>query len=411
MRPVPRPVPGDRTQGPSPHRARAAVVVLFFTAGAVMGGWSGRIPTVKAQLGLDDARWGLVVLAMPLGTLLALLVLTRVIARTGPRVLALPGAALLLLTAPLAAGSSSVAVLAAALAVQGCATGLLFGPMNALAVTVERRYGRSIMSSFHAWFSIGQLGGGLAGVLAGRLGTAPWQQLVVCHVVLAVALCCTASAVPRAPRPAAAPGGAGGRRARGRPTRQIVLLAVIALLGAVTEGSAVQWSAQYSVSIGASVATGSLTLVCFSLSIALTRTVGDRLVDVLGRVRFLRISALTTAAGVLLAVAGGSVPTALAGFALVGVGCGCVFPTVMGLAGNQPGIAPGRAVTFVNLGEWPAFFVGPPLVGFLAEAFSLRAALGALVVTSLLVAALAGRVRVPAADPAVGGLSPSSSRT
>lgn len=382
-------------------------MVLFLTAGAVMGGWAGRIPSVKAQLGLDDAQWGLVVLAMPLGTLLALLVLTRVITRTGPRALALPGAAALLLAAPLAAGSSSVAVLVAALAAQGCATGLLFGPMNALAVTVERRYGRSIMSSFHAWFSLGQLGGGLAGVLAGRLGTAPWQQLAVCHVVLALALGATAAAVPRTPRPA--PGRPAGRP--GRPTRQIALLAVIALLGAVTEGSAVQWSAQYSVSIGASLATGSLTLVCFSLAIALTRTVGDRLVDVLGRARFLRVSALTTAAGVVLALAGGSVLTALAGFALVGVGCGCVFPTVMGLAGNQPGTAPGRAVTFVNLGEWPAFFIGPPLVGLLAEASSLRAALGVLVVTSLLVAALAGRVRVPAADPAGGGLSPSSSRT
>ncbi len=67
-------------------------------------------------------------------------------------------------------------------------------------------------------------------------------------------------------------------------------------------------------------------------------------------------------------------------------------------------------MTFVNLGEWPAFFVGPPLVGALAEVTSLRAALGLLVVTSLLVAVLARWIRVPAVDgPAP--VSPSSSRT
>jgi MFS family permease len=391
------------------RQARVAVLVLFVVAGAVTGGWAGRIPTVKADLGLSDAQWGLVVLAQPVGTLLALLLLTRVIGRTGPRVLALTGAALLLAIAPAAAASPTPAVLVVALAVQGAAVGLLFGPMNALAVVVERRYGRSTMSSFHAGFSAGQLGGGLAGVAAGAAGVDPWVQVLVCNAVLAVALVATRRAVPPGETDPARP--APGRPARReRPTRQVVLLAVLALLGAITEGSAVQWSAQFSVSLGAGVAVGSLTLVCYSLAIALTRLVGDRLVDRLGRVRFVQVSAATTAAGVLLAVLAGTVPAALVGFALVGFGCGCVFPTVMGLAGNQPDIAAGRAVTWVNLGEWPAFFVGPPLVGALAEVSSLRAALGLLVVTSLLVALLARWIRVPA-GPLASPVSPSSSRT
>ncbi|PRY18408.1 MFS transporter [Kineococcus rhizosphaerae] len=397
MHPAP---PTAATTGP--RRSRVAVVVLFVVAGAVMGGWSGRIPTVKADLGLSDAQWGLVALAMPLGSLVALLVLTRVIGRTGARALALPGAAALLVVAPLAAVSPSAGFLAPALALQGASTGLLFGPMNALAVDVERRYGRSIMSSFHAWFSVGQLTGGLAGAAAGLLGVDPWLQLTVCDVALAVALCSTASAVPR-PHAAQLTGQRTGQRTgpwtrpapRERPTPQIVLLAALALLSAVTEGSAVQWSAQFSVSLGAGVATGSLTLVCYSLAIALTRSFGDRVVDRVGRRRFVQLSALTTAAGVVVAVGGGTVPAALLGFALVGLGCGCVFPTIMGLAGNQPDISPARAVTYVNLGEWPAFFLGPPLVGALAEVSSLRWAMGLLVVTALAVALLARRIRVP----------------
>ncbi len=398
-----RPVPATPPTTVSPLRARSAVVTLFLIAGAVMGGWSGRIPTIKHQLGLSDAGWGLVVLAQPAGTLLALLVLTRVISRTGPRALALPGAVLLLVVVPLAAASPSPAFLVPALALQGLATGLLFSPMNALAVTVERRYGRSIMSSFHAWFSVGQLGGGLAGALAGHLGTDPWVQIAICDLVLAVVLCVTATALPRGAEAPLA-GGSGPAPRRARPTRQIVLLAGLALLAAVTEGSAVQWSAQYSVSLGATVATGSLTLVCYSLAIALTRSFGDRLVDRFGRVRFIRFSATVTATGVLLAVLTGSVPLALVGFALVGLGCACVFPTIMGLAGNQPDVPAGRAVALVNLGEWPAFFLGPPVIGLVAELSSLRFALGLLVVTSAFVAVLAGRIRVP--EPAHVGAVP-----
>ena len=395
-------MPATHPTAVSPLRARSAVVTLFLIAGAVMGGWSGRIPTIKEQLGLSDAGWGLVVLAQPAGTLLALLVLTRVISRTGPRALALPGAVLLLVVVPFAAASPSPAFLVPALALQGLATGLLFSPMNALAVTVERRYGRSIMSSFHAWFSVGQLGGGLAGALAGHLGTDPWVQIAICDAVLAVVLCATATALPRGSE-ANVVGAAGAVPRRERPTRQIVLLAGLALLAAVTEGSAVQWSAQYSVSLGAAVATGSLTLVCYSLAIALTRSFGDRLVDRFGRVRFIRFSATVTAAGILLAVLTGSVPLALVGFALVGLGCACVFPTIMGLAGNQPDVPAGRAVALVNLGEWPAFFLGPPVIGLVAELSSLRFALGLLVLTSSMVAVLAGRIRVPVLAGAAGG--------
>jgi MFS family permease len=390
------PVPAPRPNTVAPSRARAAVVVLFLTAGAVMGGWSGRIPTIKQQLGLSEAQWGLVVLAQPAGTLLALLVLARIVSRTGPRALALPGAVLLLVVAPVAAASPSAAHLAPVLALQGMATGLLFSPMNALAVDVERRYGRSIMSTFHAWFSIGQLGGGVAGAVAGHLGVDPWLQIAVCNLALAIALACTAVSLPRG-RQNRAPAETRETSRREPPTRQLLLLAVLALLAAMTEGSAVQWSAQYSVSLGAGVATGSLTLVCFSLAIALTRSFGDRLVDRFGRVRFVRVSATVTAAGVLLAVLTGSVPGALVGFAFVGVGCACVFPVIMGLAGNQPDVPAGRAVALVNLGEWPAFFLGPPLIGLVAEVSSLRLALGLLIVTSALVAVLAGWIRVPAA--------------
>jgi MFS family permease len=369
-----------------------------------MGGWAGRIPTVKSELGLDDATWGLLLLAQPIGTFLVLLLLPRLVTRTGARALALPGAVALLVIAPVTASSGRPWALALCLLLQGMAVGLLFSPMNALAVLVERAYRRSIMSTFHAWFSIGQLSGGLAGVLAGSAGISPGVQLATTSVILAVPLAATARAVPddrpdHTARRQSDEGTARRRRRRPMLTRQLVLLAGIALLSSINEGSATQWSAQYSVSLGASVAVGSLTLVCYSMSIALVRLRGDRLVERIGRARFVTISAAVAAVGLGVALAVGTVPMALVGFALLGLGSGCIVPTVIGLAGNQPGVPSAAGVAMISLGEWPAWFLGPPIIGLLAEAMTLRGALSLVVLSATTIALLATRIVVPTVHP------------
>ena len=126
------------------QRSRLSVTVLFLLAGSVFGGWAGRTPLNQGSA--RPQRWpvGLVILAVPIGTLLALMLLTRLITRTGARLLAVPGAVVLLLITPLAALSTSRRALVCA----GRAAGLLFSPMNAFAVLVERDYPKSSKNSF-----------------------------------------------------------------------------------------------------------------------------------------------------------------------------------------------------------------------------------------------------------------------
>jgi MFS family permease len=371
------------------------VSVLFLLGGAAFGGWAGRIPTIKGALGLSDAQWGLVILASPVGSLLGLLLVTRLVPRLGSRALAIPGALLLLVMTPIAAASPSPWVLAPLLLVQGLAGGLLFSPMNALAVLVERRYRRSILSSFHAWFSVGQLGGGLVGAAAGALRVPPTVQFVATNLLLAALLALTARALPRdRPPPGAqrARPGAGAARTRFLPP-QLLLLAVITLLTGINEGGALQWSAQYAVSLGATIAVGALTLSCFSLAVGVSRFLGDRVVERIGRVPFVRLSACVSALGMGIALLSGTVPLALVGFALLGLGSGCISPTVFALGGNQPGVPAGRGVAVISLGEWPAFLLGPPVIGGLAELVTLRGALGLLVVSAVGIGLLATRVK------------------
>lgn len=386
----------------SNSRARLAVSTLFLLVGLMVGSWAARIPGVRSQVVVDDAQWGLILLAAPLGTLTALVVVTKLIPRTGSRLLALVGGFLVLLVVPATTASQHVWVLAALLLLQGVSTGLVVTPMNALAVVVERSYKRRIMSSFHACFSLGQLSGAGIGAVCASLGVTPVQQLVPTGLVMLVAFVITQRWIPR-DRPVSAPtravpaGPAATTEPRTRTVSpQLALLAAIALLSSISEGAAVQWSAQYgAVTVGAGAGIGALVFSSFSVAMTVSRLFGDRVVGRVGRIPFIRISALTAATGMAVGLGVGSTWSAFVGFALLGVGCACLVPTVIGLAGNQPGLSAGRGVAVVSFGQWPAFLIGPPLIGALAGLTGLRVALGVTVIAGILVAVLAGRIREP----------------
>lgn len=392
------------TQAPThpvvPRRSRAAVSLLFALMGVTMGSWAARIPGVRAQVGVDDVQWGLIILAAPAGSLITLLIVTRLIGTVGARRLVLPGAVAVLVVVPVTAASGRIDVLLVAVFLQGAATGLLATPMNALAVLVERDYRRPIMSGFHAVFSLGQLTGGLAGAVAADLGISPARQLSGSGVLLGAALLAMARWVPRdhpaltGPSSPAAKGAT--RRGRRVITPQLLLLAAIALLSSINEGAAVQWSAQYGAVAGAAGASvGALVFSTFSVAMTAARLRGDRLAGRWGRVRFVRLSALLAGVGMAAGLVWGGTAGAFLAFALLGVGSGCIIPTVMALAGNQPGIAAGQGVAVASLGQWPAFLLGPPVIGALAGVVGLRWGLGLVVVSALLISALAGRLRDP----------------
>lgn len=365
--------------------------------GTTTGSWAARIPGVRDQVQISDAQWGLANIAATAGSLVSLIIVMAVVVRTGPRRLALTGGTLLLFTAPLAASSTGIVPLMSALALQGAATGLLSGPMNAQAVEVERRYRRRIMSSFHACFSLGQLTGGLLGTLASHAGIRPAWQLAGSGVVLGVVLLSTYRGLPadRSGPPSDRP--AHRVPLRKRLTPQLALLAVIALLASINEGSASQWSAQYTANaLGAGAAAGAATYTCYTVAMTLSRSAGDRLVNRLGRRRFLQLSELLVIVGFGGALVAGTPLAAAIGFAVLGLGSGCIVPSVMGLAGNQRTVAPGEGVALVSLGQWPAFLVGPPLIGGIAGLVGLRFALFALVGAAALIVVLATWVRVPA---------------
>ncbi len=389
-------LPPALTTDPTLPRARAAVCVLFALAGLTAGSWVSRAPDIKARNGLSDSGWGVVATCATLGTFLSMGLVAFLIARVGARRLGLVAGPAILLVAPLMALPTEPKVLAVGLFAFGFAMGSLQAPMNTQAVALERAYVRPIMSSFHACFSLGTLAGGLIGYVAARTGVAPATQLTLTGVLLAAALATTCRWLPADDAPAERAGDHESRRPWQVVTPQLALLAAIAFFAILAEGTTAQWSAIYvSDALGAGAAAGALAYACFALAMSSGRLAGDRIVQRVGRERFLRTAPLVAAAGMGVALAVGTEPAAILGFVVIGLGLSCLVPTIFGTAGNQPDVPASTGVSTITMASWPAFLLGPPLVGALSSMTSLRFALVVVIVAAGIVVLLAQRVRAP----------------
>jgi predicted MFS family arabinose efflux permease len=280
-------------------------------------------------------------------------------------------------------------LLTLALVLLGAGNGALGVAMNAQAAAVERQYGRPIMSSFHALFSLGGLAGaGLGGLAAARgIGAAPH----LAGTALAVAL--VAAAVGPRMLPAAADAAAEGAHFT-RPSRALFALGVVAFCVLFGEGAMADWSAVYLRDVtGAGPGLAAAGFATFSLAMAVGRAVGDRLTIRLGPTLLVRVSGAVAALGLALALAVARPWAAIVGFGAVGAGLSIVFPAVLTAAGRLPGSAAGAAIAAVSMFGYSGFLVGPPVIGLVAEALTLRVGLAIVVATSAVIALLASGLR------------------
>jgi MFS family permease len=365
------------------RRARAATTAVFFLTGALYAAWATRIPTVQERLDLSPGMLGLAILGLELGAVTGLPAGGALVDRVGSASALRVGFVLYPAALFAVALAPSLAVLAGVLAAMSAATSVVDVAMNAQGVELERRYGRPILSSMHAGHSFGLVGGGLAGTAA-----------AAAHLPLAAHFGATAAlGLP------AAIGATGllvseparhGRAGLGRPRGRLLLLGLIAFCAFLLDGSAYSWSAVHlRTERDAGFGLAAFAFTVFSLTLALGRLAGDRLIARFGRVRVVQGCGLVAAAGSTLAIAAPSAASSLAGWALFGLGLAAIAPTVLGAApaaGRGPAGVSIAAVTTVGyLGS----FTGPPAIGALAGLGSLSGALGMLVAVSLLMAMLA----------------------
>lgn len=373
-------------------RARIAVSAMFLTNGAIFANLVPRFPELKTELALSNTAYGVVIAAFPVGALMAGLTAGAVIrtltsARTA--VLCTVGIAVLVF----AAGSSTSPVLLAALLFGGGACDAITDvAQNTHGLRVQRAYGRSIINSLHAVWSVGAVLG--AGMAAGAIAL---------HVPIGVHLGVSAAVfvgVALAAYPfllegkdqaddATADAGTVGRP-DWRVGGALLLLVLIAIGGAVIEDAGSSWAALYLGGLGAPGAIAALGYVGLLGAQTIGRIVGDRMVDRFGARAVARGGGLLVAAGMGLALAVPTVPGTIAGFAAAGLGAATAIPAAMHAADRLPGLRPGAGLTALAWLMRLGFVGAPPLVGVVSDAAGLRVGLLIVPIAGLAIAAAAG---------------------
>lgn len=344
---------------------------MFFLLGVIGASWISRIPAVQADLHLGNGELGAVLVGMPLGSVAVSLALPSLVARFGSRAVvsvALPVSAATLVLPGLATGA---ATLAAALAVLGAATAGLDVAMNTHGVQVERAHGRSVFSRLHALWSLGGFVGAGAGVLFQRAGIDPAAHLALVAVITAVVGLPVTRVLDTADPPPVDTRHRGWSR-----DRTVLALAAVCIAAFVVEVVAADWGGVYlRRDIGTATSTAAGAYAAFALPHFAVRVVGDPLVDRLAARPLLATALLTSAAGFVLVVAGGSAWVVFAGLAVSGAGIGLVVPVAFAAAGRVPGIAAGAGVATAAGLSYVAWTVAPAAVGGIAAAGGLRLAL------------------------------------
>jgi MFS family permease len=424
------------------RRARTAVAVLFFTNGALFANLIPRYPAIKADLGLSNAEFGLAVAAFPLGALIAGLAAGMLIRRFRSSRVAVVSTILTAVGLILAGVAPGWAALAAGIFLAGAMDSITDVAQNSHGLRVQRLYGRSILNSFHAVWSIGAVTGGLLGAAAAQIDVPRGTHLVVSAVTFSMfALVAYRSLLPGAepaevtepavaavspatePADPAATGiagsapaaatvdtaaaAAGPARSFGRLGKWLVLgaLVIIAASGALVEDAGSTWSAIFLTdSLGTSALLAGFGFIALQGMQFIGRMLGDRLVDRFGQRAVARTGGAIVFVGMGTALVFPSVAGIIVGFGLAGFGVATLIPAAMHAADELPGFRTGTGLTIVAWLLRLGFLISPPIVGFIADLSALRYGLLVVPLAGLLVVlfapVLATRVPPRPADAA-----------
>jgi MFS family permease len=394
--------------------ARWAVAAVFAVHGSVSGSLAARMPWIAGHVGVTGnvGRLGYALVMPAVGAMIAMPFAGRVVHRIGGR------RATQIMISGWAAGLSLVALapslptLAAAMLLAGAFAGTADMAMNAEAIAIERRLGRSIMSSLHGLWSVGTVLAGGAGWLLAHLDVDGRAHFAGASVVLIAVGLWASTGLPQH-TPSAEDETAEKPPRFALPRGPVLIVGLVGFAAIFAEGACADWSAVYLVrQLGAADATGAIGYACFAGAMTIGRLTGDGIVRSWGPVTTVRVAgALGVLGGVLVVLAGalnggsGAAPVAVTavavgGFVLIGIGIAVVVPLAFAAAGHAAGSAAARAhaIAAVATVAYGAGLAAPGIVGGIAEATSLKVSF--VVVTLLVVAMTLAAPAVRSADVA-----------
>lgn len=370
------------------HRSARAIGFSFAADSLLFGSWVTHIPHVKTALGMNDAQLGLALFGLPVGLLLMNPVSPFVLHRLGLARATVWSTLALAFSFALPALMPGRWSLMAALFLTGVVIAVHNVSVNSCASHLEKVARIKIMSSCHGVWSLGgMVGAGTSAALIAA-GVSPGLHMITLATLVAAGMWWgLRPALEQMPEEEDA---ASGPRFVW-PTRDLLLMILIGLTVALSEGVAFDWSAVYLRDIlGAPAQIAALGFTVFSLSMMAVRFTGDVLIPHFGERKLLLYSALLTMLALAVIIFSSAPAGGIAGFLLLGAGVSLGSPILFNAAARVPGLAKGAGLATYATFSFMGFLAGPPVIGYLGEWFGFQTAFGA-VATLVLAAILAIR--------------------
>ncbi|MFI6046678.1 MFS transporter [Nocardia sp. NPDC051321] len=379
--------------------ARLATFVFFALNGFLIGIWVVHIPAVERRVGVGHPTLGWLLLLLGAGAFVGMRLVGPLADRFGARIVVPVSAALCAAAVVLPGLSVNIWTLGVSLLALGFGNGCLDVAMNAHAVQVEHGYQRSVMSAFHATYS---LGGVLAALVGARTLSWGWRPAAALGMAALLGLVGAALAAPALLRPEkphpAAVSEPGVRRAA---PRRIWLLAGLALLLMLCEGVANDWSALHLRDVlAAPAATAALAYGVFATAMTAGRLLADRVATRFGPVAILRYGAGLAALGLMIAALSPWIPLALVGWTVFGAGLSGCVPQLFSAAGHADRNAAGANVARVAGLGYLGVLAGPAIIGPLTHLAPLNIVLLLPVSFCVIAAGAANVLRPQPSSPA-----------
>lgn len=375
----------------TPHFYRAALrfwyptAMAFFINGVAFGGWAALVPRAIARLDADEGTFGLMLLGMGIGAVVAMAFSGRLIAKFGAGPLIRVSLAIFLASYVAVSTSSTWTLFVAALLLFGAAGGLMDVAMNAYAADVEVHMSWRVMASFHGMWSVGGLVGAAAVGAMLAIVTDLTQALILSVLLLALFLTCQHNLIPLRHRED------GKAIPKFAIDRIALTLGILAAICFSAEGAVRDWSSLFLTNeIRTGIDRAGWGFAAFSATMALGRLSGDWLRLRFGEQSVIMTSCVVAVIGFGMAVLLDHYLLVVAGFALVGLGLSNIVPILISAAGRSE--APGSSIAFVVAFGYAGYLASPPVLGFIAGQSSLGTMF--LVVAASCVAMAAGWLMV-----------------
>ena len=358
-------------------RARLGVTITFLTHGFLSGCYVSRIPDLKSKLALSNSLLGLCLLVMSLGVLAALGPVGKLAARHGSSAVVKVANVGLLLSFPIIGIAENAWTFALALFIFGALVASTDVAMNTHGVTLEQKSGLRFMGRFHAFWSVGGLLGSIVGGIFSQANVGVFLNFAI---IMLVGVVISFLNFPRyLPADSDKHVYSEEHKEKKRRPRLIFIMGLLGLAGSIGEGSAGDWGGVLTrETFHASHFISTLPFIAFSLTMVIGRFFGDQLATKFGPNRLLKIGGIIGGVGLAGGLLAGGSLGVIIGWFLFGIALSLVIPLLFSAAGSMANkrfagsISPAEAVAMISGISYFGFIVGPPLMGFLADAISLR---------------------------------------